>query len=297
LSKAYNNSCKTCEINEFIAPRFLQCCQGFEWTAPILREFKSWTGDNAMLLRNNHLASKVEEWTPQFPVLSIVAEENMEELKSALGKVNAKVPLNVLVMDATSKANGDWPQLVDKATEFSGGRYPITLVSKWGARGLDFRCFSSRVNRNGGIMLVSTAVCAEREWIQWIGRTARQDNPGQYAVYLANDPELDGSCLQKEREACARAKCGECGPGAARPCCARKLRALVAAKEKLTPQHLDHKVDTLNVASFLQMQCEFYYGRNPLGNQSLPRAGTRDLEFSEYLEKNNGESTIPSPFQ
>ena len=37
---------------------------------------------------------------------------------------------------------------------------------------------------NGGMLVVATTVPDEREWIQWRGRTARQDKPGQYQVVL-----------------------------------------------------------------------------------------------------------------
>ena len=37
---------------------------------------------------------------------------------------------------------------------------------------------------NGGMLVLATSVPDEREWIQWRGRTARQDCPGQYHVVL-----------------------------------------------------------------------------------------------------------------
>ena len=39
-------------------------------------------------------------------------------------------------------------------------------------------------NANGGMLVIATSVPDEREWIQWKGRTARQDRPGQFYVIL-----------------------------------------------------------------------------------------------------------------
>jgi len=39
-------------------------------------------------------------------------------------------------------------------------------------------------NANGGMLVIATSIPDEREWIQWKGRTARQDRPGQFYVVL-----------------------------------------------------------------------------------------------------------------
>ena len=54
-------------------------------------------------------------------------------------------------------------------------------------------------NANGGMLVIATSVPDEREWIQWRGRTARQDRPGQCysgvkgAVFAVAWLELAGS--------------------------------------------------------------------------------------------------------
>ena len=40
-------------------------------------------------------------------------------------------------------------------------------------------------NANGGMLVIATSIPDEREWIQWKGRTARQDRPGQFYVILS----------------------------------------------------------------------------------------------------------------
>ena len=39
-------------------------------------------------------------------------------------------------------------------------------------------------NAHGGMLVIATSIPDEREWIQWKGRTARQDRPGQFYVIL-----------------------------------------------------------------------------------------------------------------
>lgn len=39
-------------------------------------------------------------------------------------------------------------------------------------------------NANGGMLVIATSIPDKREWIQWKGRTARQDRPGQFQVVL-----------------------------------------------------------------------------------------------------------------
>lgn len=39
-------------------------------------------------------------------------------------------------------------------------------------------------NANGGMLVIATSIPDKREWIQWRGRTGRQDRPGQFHVVL-----------------------------------------------------------------------------------------------------------------
>lgn len=61
------------------------------------------------------------------------------------------------------------------------------MTEKWGGRGHDFKMQDPDANdKGGGLLVIATSIPAdgEREWIQWIGRTARQDKPGQYYAVL-----------------------------------------------------------------------------------------------------------------
>eukprot|EP00927_Polykrikos_kofoidii_P002901 TRINITY_DN11158_c0_g1_i1.p1 TRINITY_DN11158_c0_g1~~TRINITY_DN11158_c0_g1_i1.p1 ORF type:complete len:1645 (-),score=343.21 TRINITY_DN11158_c0_g1_i1:112-4962(-) len=88
-------------------------------------------------------------------------------------------------------------QLVDLATQpWEVGRnngdksWRVTVTTAEGGRGHDYRVSDPGVDERGGLLLILMWVSwSEREWIQFIGRTARQDHEGQVAVYL--DRESD----------------------------------------------------------------------------------------------------------
>ena len=61
-------------------------------------------------------------------------------------------------------------------------------------------------NAHGGMLVIATSIPDEREWIQWKGRTARQDRPGQFFVILDesqkpfNDPKQGKKLKDKVRK-------------------------------------------------------------------------------------------------
>jgi len=66
----------------------------------------------------------------------------------------------------------------------------ITVTTAEGGRGHDYRVVDPSIDENGGLLLILTFVpWSEREWIQFLGRTSRQDHQGQYAVFLSTQDE------------------------------------------------------------------------------------------------------------
>eukprot|EP00966_Prymnesium_polylepis_P215164 4983232-Prymnesium_polylepis.1 len=76
------------------------------------------------------------------------------------------------------------------------------------------------------MLVIATSIPDEREWIQWRGRTARQDRPGQVTAHArrlappnrANRPAASAS-------ACLAA----CLPACVLPCTSARLRACTRA--------------------------------------------------------------------
>ena len=66
----------------------------------------------------------------------------------------------------------------------------MTVTDKFGGRGHDYQVIDEMSNENGGMLVIATMIPDEREWIQWKGRTARQDRPGQFFVVLNLQDEI-----------------------------------------------------------------------------------------------------------
>jgi superfamily II DNA/RNA helicase len=81
---------------------------------------------------------------------------------------------------------------VHNATRRSGdGQWRITVCDYFGGRGHDYRSSLDADNNGGFMVIVTTIPDSLREWVQWKGRTARQDSPGQYGVLLCSeDPNV-----------------------------------------------------------------------------------------------------------
>ena len=92
--------------------------------------------------------------------------------------------------DASGKSLKDhWQTIIDDATMHLGTaddhRCRVTFTDRFGGRGHDFQVSDKESNANGGMLVIATSIPDEREWIQWKGRTARQDRPGQFYVVLS----------------------------------------------------------------------------------------------------------------
>merc|ERR1712093_219319 len=90
----------------------------------------------------------------------------------------------------TPGREGEFQQKVEVATqplEVKGGvrQWRVTVTTAVGARGQDYHLSDELVDEKGGFLLILEYVPdSEREWIQFLGRTARHDHPGQYTVIL-----------------------------------------------------------------------------------------------------------------
>eukprot|EP00429_Kryptoperidinium_foliaceum_P071067 CAMPEP_0176058566 /NCGR_PEP_ID=MMETSP0120_2-20121206/29181_1 /TAXON_ID=160619 /ORGANISM="Kryptoperidinium foliaceum, Strain CCMP 1326" /LENGTH=1562 /DNA_ID=CAMNT_0017392095 /DNA_START=32 /DNA_END=4720 /DNA_ORIENTATION=+ len=93
---------------------------------------------------------------------------------------DAESPFQMLRAPRRKSAAPDRPQQ----------QWRITVATAEGGRGHDYRVTDPAVDEHGGLMLILSWVpWSEREWIQFLGRTARQDHCGQYAVLLNGEEE------------------------------------------------------------------------------------------------------------
>eukprot|EP00929_Paragymnodinium_shiwhaense_P063274 TRINITY_DN3161_c0_g4_i1.p1 TRINITY_DN3161_c0_g4~~TRINITY_DN3161_c0_g4_i1.p1 ORF type:complete len:1922 (+),score=477.26 TRINITY_DN3161_c0_g4_i1:213-5978(+) len=101
-------------------------------------------------------------------------------------------------------------------------KWKITVTTAEGGRGHDYRCVDPAIDEKGGMLLILMWVSwSQREWVQFLGRTARQDHEGQMAVFLngqskevfdleVNDVDLrDGDKVVQSILDCGDAKMAE----------------------------------------------------------------------------------------
>jgi len=127
------------------------------------------------------------------PVLVICSNQAQLSKVHAALKAGGVVPPDEVQRFAEFDEEGrslkeSWQTLIDDATKRLGGvddnRCRVTVTDRFGGRGHDFQVVDKEANANGGMLVIATSIPDEREWIQWRGRTARQDRPGQFHVVL-----------------------------------------------------------------------------------------------------------------
>ncbi len=133
------------------------------------------------------------QWVRKVPVLVISSGPDellklMNAIKECDGIVADEVQRFSQFDEHGRSLKDKWETLIADATKRLGGthdnRCRVTVTDRFGGRGHDYQVMDKEAIANGGMMVVATSVPDEREWIQWRGRTARQDKPGQYQVVL-----------------------------------------------------------------------------------------------------------------
>ena len=91
--------------------------------------------------------------------------------------------------DSGNSLQVEWKSVIANATKRHGtdeeSYCRVTVTDYFGGRGHDYKCKDPMAEARGGMLVIATSIPDEREWIQWKGRTARQDYRGQYKVLLS----------------------------------------------------------------------------------------------------------------
>jgi len=186
--KQFNASC-------FFVPPFLDTCQGM--TRPHPHCIHSSVGRDASQQLSKTTAI-VKQYVKKVPIVVVV--RNPDRVKQIIPELEKALPGHaqgdklgpgvIELLDMPGK-EAEFQQLVETATlpiEIEGQKtksWRVTVTTAAGARGQDYQISDDVVDDNGGLLLVLEYIPdSEREWIQFLGRTARHDHPGQYAVIL-----------------------------------------------------------------------------------------------------------------
>jgi len=192
----------------FEVPPFLKTCRGSPFHEPLPAKLGS---SQAAI----YVEETVEAQTSRIAEVAFEARERVPVLIIARDRVHADQLVESLQLSARSRGLGgtcedavrslsrtlyeaepeQWKENLNRATMPLGqaeGRnksWRITVTDRRGGRGTDYRVDDSDVDGGGGLLLIPAVVpTSQREWTQFLGRTARQDRRGQFcAVLCAKD--------------------------------------------------------------------------------------------------------------
>ncbi|KAK3267466.1 hypothetical protein CYMTET_23979 [Cymbomonas tetramitiformis] len=185
----------TYECELLHVPAFLDCCRGQKKERPTCRGVFKEETEEAYFQRLSKLA--IEYRDRGVPVVIIMKNDDMvsqlvtKHLCTELGEEALESKeVNTISSALFSENRSKFKDVIDNAARLSTtGKYRITCTSPIGGRGQDYRVLDDAVDVNGGLMLIVGFIPeSEREYVQFLGRTGRQDKKGQFAaVLLAND--------------------------------------------------------------------------------------------------------------
>jgi hypothetical protein len=185
----------------FEVPPFLDTCTNVNKHPPDLKKVEVFENEHDQETR---IASLAVEQFQLVPVLIICgtttqARRIFEKVTNQIGKSKIEFPINkssndyvqlFLEVDPITGENMNWGDKVEKATHIDNGWTCITITDPFGGRGHDFRVTEDEIDAKGGLLVIMSSIPeSEREWIQWKGRTARDDCKGQYMVILNKEDE------------------------------------------------------------------------------------------------------------
>mmetsp|Transcript_16583 Transcript_16583/g.30742 ORF Transcript_16583/g.30742 Transcript_16583/m.30742 type:complete len:1467 (+) Transcript_16583:61-4461(+) len=200
---------ETYRASFFEVPPFLKTCRGSPFHAAMPAQLGAKkqavyveSSPEAQLSRLAEVALEARE---RVPVLIIAkdrstAEHFVERLRllarsQGLGKASEDAVRSL--SRTLYEADPDrWKENLNRATlplgdghgQSGGGHtWRITVTDPRGGRGTDYRVDDSDVDGRGGLLLIPTIVPeSQRDWVQFLGRTARQDRKGQWCAVLCS---------------------------------------------------------------------------------------------------------------
>jgi len=194
-----------------MVPPFLDTCRGQSRPKPKCVKTTIERGAEAQLMTTVSIA---KEYCAKVPILVVARDPDRvkklaERLRGAIPTHASSDRLGPAIIELVDNPGkeAEFQQLVESATqplEVAGPngkamrQWRVTITTAIGARGQDYHVSDELVDEKGGFLLILEYVPdSEREWVQFLGRTARHDHPGQYAVILNSEEYRHISALNE----------------------------------------------------------------------------------------------------
>jgi len=182
----------------------------------------------------------------------------------------------------------EWESIINSSTTRHGTGdstyFRVTVTEYFGGRGHDFNVMDPEADLKGGMLVIATSLPDTREWIQWKGRTGRQDKRGQYLVVVSEEDDAFQRNGEEPREAEARKRAllhsfkAERDP-------LKKIDLMLEAKDKSIKDQLDTYEPKQAKGVWLNDLCQQYYQeyrRKPEEEWPHP-SHTTDIELRDTL--------------
>lgn len=190
----------------FEVPPFLKTCRGSPFHEPVpaplgqmRRPVYVEANLQAQIARLAEVALEARERVPVLVISRdrIHADQLVEGLRAAArsrGLGGASDDMVRSLSRTLYEADAEqWKENLNRATLPLGQRdtaaksWRISVTDPRGGRGTDYRVDDPDVDEHGGLLLIPTLVpTSQREWTQFLGRTARQDRRGQFCAVLCS---------------------------------------------------------------------------------------------------------------
>ncbi|EGD76212.1 hypothetical protein PTSG_00915 [Salpingoeca rosetta] len=275
----------TYDAGVFSVPPFLNTCTDARKREPHQHLLK--VVDGAQQQRAE-VASVVEENIDSVPVLVISptpdeAQAVARQLRAQLG--GERVQLLLELVDGVSQKDR-WQTTIDQATQpmqhidTVGGGWRVTVTDYFGGRGHDYKVTDEGVDDAGGMLVIITHIPdSYREWVQWKGRTARQDRNGQLALIL-NSAE---AFMRQHREVVEQFKDGALSG-------AEFVERLLHERNMEKKEVLDKYAETQRNGMAVNEMCDRFYRRYGAGTVWPENDLHRKLR--DFLEKHGRKPPI-----
>eukprot|EP01046_Picozoa_sp_COSAG06_P030661 COSAG06_NODE_2926_length_6082_cov_2.907237_2_plen_830_part_00 len=186
-------------------PSFMSTCDGAPDHVPECLEVSVESGEDRQVDKVLKLARKHAKDVPV-----VIITKSPERVRTIYNKLQHEDHSQTLleVDEHGNNLSDKWEDIVRDSTKrvADKSQYRITVTDYFGGRGIDYKLVSEdaeEIDDRGGLMLIMTNIPDNgREWTQWIGRTARQDQRGQYAVVLSRKEDFIKKCAGVGRHAC-----------------------------------------------------------------------------------------------
>jgi hypothetical protein len=181
---------------------------------------------------------------------------------------------------------GDLTSRATKHFAHAGSKqWRITVTDYYGGRGIDYEMSDESANDAGGLMLIITTVpdTGTREWVQWVGRTARQDKNGQWAHILCRNGSAKWTEFLSSNPSILKPQM--CGWNAS------VIDQLLEARNATVQATLRTHVDKLDRGSQMTKLCEkFYKAAGGFAGAQWP-GSTDETKFRDFLSRPHAEHT------